>query len=86
VKLRVLVSGRGYDVAENVPIAWDVAEGTMLGDLLVSANARLPSGRSLPPSCLIAVSGVHVGTVARHPALELKDGDEIALIAPVAGG
>jgi molybdopterin converting factor small subunit len=86
MKMRVLISGRGYDAAANVPSAWEVADGTTLDDLLREIGRRLPSGRELPPSCLIAVSGAHLGTVLRHPPRELRDGDEVVLIAPVAGG
>jgi molybdopterin converting factor small subunit len=86
MKIRVLISGRGYDAATNVPAVWELASGTTLDDLLQQINAQLPAGRELPVSCLIAVSGAHVGTVARHPSRELCDGDEIAMIAPVAGG
>jgi molybdopterin converting factor small subunit len=86
MKIRVLVSGRGYDAATNVPTAWELADGATLDDLLAKINEKLPSGRELPASCLIAVSGAHLGTVARHAPRALRDGDEIVLIAPVAGG
>ena len=48
--------------------------------------ALMPEGKSLPKSCLVAVSGAHVGTVASHRPRVLRDGDELVLIAPVAGG
>jgi molybdopterin converting factor small subunit len=86
MKVRVLISGRGYDAAANVPPAWELADGTTLDDLLDQIGRRLPAGRGLPPSCLVAVSGTHLGTVARHGPRELRDGDEVVLIAPVAGG
>jgi molybdopterin converting factor small subunit len=86
MKIRVLISGRGYDAAANVPTEWEVADGTTLEELLKAVNRRFPQGRELPSSCLVAVSGAHLGTVVRHSPRELRDGDEVVLIAPVAGG
>jgi molybdopterin converting factor small subunit len=86
MKIRVTVSGRGYDSAASVPAALDVAEGTTLDELLRAVGEGLPAGHALAPSCLIAVSGAHVGTLAHHACRPLRDGDEILLIAPVAGG
>jgi molybdopterin converting factor small subunit len=35
---------------------------------------------------LIAVAGKHLGTLASHTPSPLADGDELTVIAPVAGG
>src|SRR5437870_11248346 len=86
MRIRVVISGRGYDAALGVPSAWEVADATTLDELLRAVNERLPAGRALSPSCLIAVSGTHVGTLAGHASRALCEGDEVLLIAPVAGG
>ncbi len=86
MKIRIVLSGRGYDVAESVPEALELPEGAAVADVLLAVNERLPEDRPLPTACLIAVAGVHLGTVSRHREQELHDGDEVVLIAPVAGG
>jgi molybdopterin converting factor small subunit len=86
MKIRVLLSGRGYDVAENLPREVDLPEGATLDQALSAVDAQLPQQRRLPGACLIAISGQHVGNVARHTNRALRDGEELVLIAPVAGG
>ena len=48
--------------------------------------SSLPGDNPLSASCLVAVSGMHLGTLADHRPQTLKDGDELLLLAPVAGG
>ncbi|NUQ63833.1 MAG: MoaD/ThiS family protein [Pirellulales bacterium] len=55
-------------------------------DLLRLLAGMLREGERLPETCLLAVSGVHLGTVARHRPRDLQEGDEVVLITPVAGG
>jgi molybdopterin converting factor small subunit len=33
----------------------------------------------------VALSGVHLGTLRSHQARQLADGDELLILAPVAG-
>jgi molybdopterin converting factor small subunit len=86
MKIKLVITGRSYDAAVDVPAELDFAEGATLDDALKTIAGYLPDDRPLPPTCLVAVSGTHVGTLASHPARELNDGDELVLIAPVAGG
>jgi|GEM_PF-812132 len=86
LKIRLIISGRGYDAAQHVPAQWNVPESTTLATLIQSVQERMPVGHKLAPSCLVAVSGTHLGTLARHTPRELREGDEVVLIAPVAGG
>jgi molybdopterin converting factor small subunit len=86
MKVRVIFSGRGYDAAASLPDRVTLEEGSSLDIALEWITAQMPGDRPLPSSCLVAVSGVHVGTLAAHRSPLLRDGDEIVLIAPVAGG
>jgi hypothetical protein len=86
MRIRVLISGRNYDALSAVPAQLDLPDGAALSDALAAIAAALPAGVALPASCLIAISGVHLGTVASRPERTLRDGEELLLIAPVAGG
>ena len=61
-------------------------EGRTLTERMRSLADLLPGGTRLPASCLVAVSGRHCGTVAGHTQEKLHDGDELVILAPVAGG
>ncbi|MCA9269931.1 MAG: MoaD/ThiS family protein, partial [Planctomycetales bacterium] len=76
----------GYQAAAALPAQLEAPDDATLEDVLSLVNAALPSEAQLPGSCLVAVNGQHVGVVAAHRQASLRDGDELALIAPVAGG
>jgi molybdopterin converting factor small subunit len=84
--VRVAILGRNYDTAQSVPEQLSLPEGASLDDALKALAAFLPADRPISESCLVAVGGVHVGTVASHLPQVLKQGDELLLLAPVAGG
>lgn len=86
VKIRLAVTGRAYHTAEHLPEELEIPDGGSLDDMLCTFAEQYGTDAGLPGSCLVAVSGRHVGTVASHQNLVLRDGDEVALIAPVAGG
>jgi molybdopterin converting factor small subunit len=86
IKVPVVMTGRSYQLAAELPAELELAEDARLADALAAIEQVLPEGESLPASCLVAVAGFHLGTVARHDNPELKDGQELVLIAPVAGG
>jgi hypothetical protein len=85
MNVRLVYSGRGYDAAASLPGSLSLPDGSTLDDAL-RAIGKTAQGFTLQASCLVAVSGIHLGTVAAHRAVRLHDGDEILLIAPVAGG
>jgi len=58
----------------------DLADGATVQDVMATVGT-LPGGSRLPPAPLVAVNH----TYARHSQV-LIDGDEVALIPPVAGG
>jgi len=86
MRVRVVITGRSYDAAANVPDEITLPEEATLHDALQAITAAMPDGRPLPASCLVAVSGAHLGSLGSHPSRKLADGDELVLIAPVAGG
>jgi molybdopterin converting factor small subunit len=86
MKVKVVFSGRSYDAAESIPDQLTLADGSSVDDALEALAELFPDGRPLPETCLIAVSGAHLGTLRNHTARQLEDGDELVLIAPVAGG
>ncbi len=86
MKIKLIITGRAYDAAVDVPGELTLPDGATLDDALQALAEDLPPQRPLPPTCLVAVSGSHVGTLGSHAARELQDGDELVLIAPVAGG
>jgi molybdopterin converting factor small subunit len=86
MQVRLVVSGRGYDLAETLPEHLTLPEECSLDVALEKLAELLPDGKPLPESCLVAVSGRHLGTLGNYRSHELTDGDELVVIAPVAGG
>lgn len=86
MRIRLVISGRDYHAAEAVPGQLTLPEGSTLDAALQAVEAMLPQGAGLPDSCLIAVSGSHLGTRAHHSSPMLQDGDELLVLAPIAGG
>jgi molybdopterin converting factor small subunit len=86
VNIRLTISGRSYDVAAAVPRELVLDDGATIDDALSALAAYLKNGAALADTCLIAVGGAHLGTLTRHEPRQLRDGDELVIIAPVAGG
>ena len=86
MKVRVVISGRSYDAAHDLPQHIELSDGCGVEAALATIAGLLPADSRLPDSCLVAVSGTHLGTLGNHRPHELQDGDELTLIAPVAGG
>ena len=86
MNVRVVITGRGYPAAEPFPGHLTLADGCSLDEALQTLAALAPAGRGLAASCLVAVSGTHLGTIRSHRPSVLGDGDELMIIAPVAGG
>ncbi len=86
MKVRLVISGRSYDLAEDLPDELTLPEGASVDDALQAIADMLPQEKNLPDGCLLAIAGTHLGTLGNHPPRALNDGDEIVLITPVAGG
>ena len=86
MQVRVFFSGRHNNIADNVPRELELPEGCMLSQALTTLLDCLPAHRRPAGTCLVAVSGTHVGTLAHYRDTALRPGDELLLLSPVAGG
>jgi molybdopterin converting factor small subunit len=86
MRVKLVHAGRHYDATQSWPPWLELPDGSSLDEAISALAALLPAGQSLPPSCLLSVSTVHLGTVGSHRPVTLRNGDELMLITPVAGG
>ncbi len=86
MQVRVVLSGRNYDLADWLAAKLELPDGGSLDEALQRLGQSLPKGKPLPASTLVAVSGIHLGTLASHRPRKLSEGDELLLVVPVAGG
>jgi molybdopterin converting factor small subunit len=86
MKLQIVFLGRSYHAAQGLPSEMTLDDQATLDDAIAQLRTLPESVESLPETCLISLSGRHVGTIGDHPPTRLRDGDELVLIAPVAGG
>lgn len=80
-----MITGRGYPAAGSLPEHLEMPEGASLDEALGVLRSMLPQG-ALSANALLAVSSKHLGTVGHHRQQQLRDGDELVIIAPMAGG
>ncbi len=86
MKIRVTISGRHYDRADALPSELSLPQDCSLDEALRRLAEMLGESNRLAGTCLVAVSGKHLGTLASHRPCTLCDGDELLVLAPVAGG
>jgi hypothetical protein len=86
MNVRLVVTGRSYHRAANLPAELSLPDDAKVDDALQIINGLLGEEGGLPASCLIAVDGKHVGSCAGHTNPSLRENCELTLIAPVAGG
>jgi molybdopterin converting factor small subunit len=86
MKIRLFVTGRGYHHASSLPPEIEVPHDAKLHDALAVVQSLLADAAPLSASALVALGGEHVGTVRQFDNRTLRDGDELTIIAPVAGG
>lgn len=84
--IEVVVSGRSYHLSESIPKQLTLGDGSTLDDALAKISNTTPAEAQLPDSCLVAVSGKHLGSIGQHQNTPLRDGDELVIVAPVSGG
>lgn len=86
MKIQISYTGRSYQTASLIPAELTLDENATINDALLLLTKDLNADQQLPASCLVAVSGEHIGTLASYTNRTLRDRDELILIAPVAGG
>jgi len=86
MQVRIIHSGRGYDRTAALPDELTLSDGATVDDALAELQKLAGDDGVLSAQTLVALSGQHLGTVAAHRAVPLRDGDELSFIAPVAGG
>lgn len=86
MKIRLTVTGRMYHHAGGLPAELELPEGVTLRQAINRVNELLPPEAPLSAASLIAVAGQHVGNVGGFADRPLRDGEELTIIAPVAGG
>ena len=86
MNIKVVFTGRSYTLADDLPGDLTLPDGATLKDAIGALQERLSGEQQLPGSCLVTVSGEHLGTLANYRERAIADGEELVLIAPVAGG
>jgi len=85
MKILITYLGRSYQHAEALPEQIDLDPGATIADAVRAVDSLLAE-TELPGTCLVTVSGEHMGSVASFTDRPLREGEELVLIAPVAGG
>ena len=90
IRIHILIKGRIGDGWQDIDEHVRVPAGTTLGKLLdITDAARLPLRQALASSPHLAETMMLNGErcpIAENAARVLADGDEIYLLAPLAGG
>jgi len=86
MNIRIVISGRSYDAASQLPDTLELPDGATVDQALDAIEQLLGGGATLPATALIAAAGQHLGTRAQHADAKLNDGDELVILTPVAGG
>jgi molybdopterin converting factor small subunit len=86
MQIRLVISGRAYHLIDPLPDQLALDEDATVDVALAQLAAMLPPEVRLPASTLVAVANRHLGTLGCHAPHALREGDELLLIVPVAGG
>ena len=86
MRIHLAYLGRAYPLAKQLPKQLQLGDRAGVAEALREIATLLADGDQLSDSCLVTVAGEHLGTIARHSERSLRDGNELVLIAPVAGG
>jgi len=86
MRIHIVLTGRADPGGDQFPGQLELPEDSHVSDAVAAIKDSLPEGESLPKSCLLAVAGRHLGTLDQHENRLLADGQELLLIAPMAGG
>ena len=84
MRVQLFITGRMYHLADDAPDALELPDDADLAIAIERMQGALPE--PLPESTIISVSGRHAGAIGQFENTPLRDGDELMLVAPVAGG
>jgi molybdopterin converting factor subunit 1 len=79
--VRTLFFAAYRDLVQTSELAMELADGATVEDLVSELRGRGHPFAGLPSDPAVAVNRVYA-----HPSQRLGEGDEVALIPPVAGG
>jgi molybdopterin converting factor subunit 1 len=81
LSVTVRLFARYAEVVGQERVEISLRAGATVADLLAALRAQVPQFAGLPTRLLCAVNLAHV-----LPAHPLRDGDEVAILPPLAGG
>lgn len=81
VSVSVRLFARYAEVVGQERVTVSLPTGATVADLLAALRTQVPRFATLPTRLLCAVNLMHV--LPSHP---LRDGDEVAILPPLAGG
>jgi molybdopterin synthase catalytic subunit len=81
MSVRVLLFAIYADLAGRESVELSLAAPATVGDLLRQLRIAVPGAARIPARPLVAVNQVHAGLDS-----PVRDGDEVALLPPMAGG
>ncbi len=81
IAVRIRLFARYSEVSGTESVSLELPAGATVADAVQQVRARIPNGNLLPKRPLAAVNLEHVLADRR-----LSDGDELALLPPLAGG
>jgi molybdopterin synthase catalytic subunit len=81
LKISIRLFAQYAEAVGRARVEISLPEGATVGDLLAEFRRRIPEAAPLPERPLCAVNLAHV-----LPGQRLRDGDEVALLPPLAGG
>ena len=77
MRLKFVYMGHGYDQTANWPEFLELPETATVDIALRALEQELSRTRAVAGSCLVVVSGRHLGTIARHENIALAATDEL---------
>ncbi|UCD23648.1 MAG: MoaD/ThiS family protein [Gemmatimonadota bacterium] len=81
IQIRCSLFARYAELAGCDSITVDVPEGATVEAAVAAVRERMPNGEQLPDRPMVAVNLEHA-----MPGTKLRQGDELALLPPLAGG
>lgn len=81
LRIRCRLFARYAEAVGTEEVTLELPAGSTVADAVSRVRAELPGGELLPAAPLVAVNLEHV-----LPSDAVRDGDELAILPPLAGG